>query len=411
MGTVAAVLLGLGTGVVGLFPGLHFSMVILFVGPWFMTLFSPSDALLGLASAVISSRCMHALAVVYHPVSGDNMASADPAQRLAAQGKGDVATAILSESLWVSTRIVVFLFAAITIYGLAADKNMIKEIMQALSFVSLPAILIWIGFTIYNAVNPVATILVMLASGGLGVVALNSPAVQGSQHAMTPLLTGLFALPVLLMTVMEKVPKNKRVHHRIKNESDEVPEDLKWFGMLVGLTSVVLPGLGTSSLTSIGQDMADTDAKYLTMAGFAESTGEMLALILGILGIASRSSDAAVIQKIMAAPEGIGLSAVFGVVLAGTMLVSCWMGIALMQKLSFPYKVMINLIPSKLQAGIVGTGMVWVVWAHTQTWGMGILLAGTLIHLGARQMKTGNQAFFACMIFPMLLSMLHIRAF
>lgn len=411
MSYLIAIVCGTLLGTVGLFPGLHFSMVLLMIGPWILSQFELAEGILAMVSAVMVARCMHTLAVVYHPVSGDNLASADPAQRMAARGQGKYATKLLGESLWTSTKFIAFGLGLCMLYNQIFHEDIIKGAMKMASFISIPAILFWIVFTIQKSRRKIGTVLVMLASAVLGVVALNAPAVEGSHHAMTPLLTGIFAFPVLLLTLLEKHSSSKKIQLE-KEPEQEHHEDIKWLGILIGLTSVVLPGIGTSSLTSLAQDMTESEGEYLTVAGFAEATGEVLALTLGILGLASRSSDAAVIQKIMEVHASeVQIDPAFGFILLAVLLLACYLGMKLTGFLSMPYRFMLNLVPVKLQALGVAISMIWVVWIHTSWWGIGIVAAGTLVHFGAREYRTSNQAFFACMVGPLLLSMLGIKLF
>lgn len=408
---VLAILSGLLLGMIALFPGFHFSMVLLTTGPWILAKFGLTGAILCMTSAACSAKAMHTLAVVYHPVSASNIASADPAQRLAASGQGKYATALMGESLWVSVQFMSIILGILLLVSQMNHVNIIKEITRLGAMLTLPAMAWWVYSVIQSSKEKIGTIVAMAASGILGVFALMSPQVEGSTHSMTPLLTGLFALPVLLGTLMEKHSSRKKIHLE-KQEELEIEPGIKVLGLLAGLVSVILPGLGTSSLVSVGQQYAETDADYLTMASFAESTGELLALVLGILSIASRSSDAAIIQQVIEKNCGeYAMNPAFGFLLIGTIVVSCWAGIRLTHVVSFPYRVLMNLIPVKLQALIVAITMIGLVWHHTEWWGLGILLAGTLIHLGAKKLYTSNQVFFACMVVPMVLSMLRINPF
>lgn len=408
------ILPALGAGVllgsIALFPGFHFAMVLMICGPWILTHFSLASSILCMASAVSIAKCMHTLAVVYHPVSADNIASADPAQRLAAGGQGRYATALMGDALWGSVQSASLVLGFVLLLGMVFEVNLIKNLTKFGINLAIPAILVWAVLLFVQSSNKLGTLMSFLASGCLGVFALMHPAVEGSSHAMTPLLTGLFAFPVLLATLFQK--HSRQTVTLEKQPEVEVHGLFKIFGFVVGLISVVLPGLGTSSLVSIGQDLTESDADYLTMAAFAESTGEVLALVLGIMSIASRSSDAAIIQQIIEKHSGeFALNPVFAFLLLGTLVVSCWIGLKLVKIVSFPYRVMLNLVPVKLQALIVASAMVWLVWHHTSMWGMGILVAGTLIHLGSKQMQASNQVFFACMTVPMILSMIHVNPF
>jgi len=407
-----ALLLGTGLGLLGLVPGLHYAMVLLFSGPWVLDTLGLEHGIVALVWSVGIARCMRTLTVVYHPVAADNLASADPAQRLRAAGQGKLATRIMSDGLWLAAVVVVVLVALGLLGSRFVGFDLFRAYLKGLSWISLPAFVGWFGFLVYRAKNKFSTVLVFAATGVLGAIALTHPSVRGSGVVMTPLLTGLFGLPILLLTLVDSSSSNQpsqAVHLEPVPERDH-PDELSWFGLFTGILSVTLPGLGTSSLISVGQDLAKDDAQYLRMAAVAESTGELLALCLGILLIADRSSDAAVISRLTTTTAGeYALGPQFPWAMLATLLAACWVGLRLTYALGFPYRLLMYAVPNKLQALAVAVGMVWIVWSHTGGWGIGVMLAGVLIHIGARRLGVPNQAFFACMVIPMCLSILNLN--
>ena len=411
MELLLALLYGTGLGMLALFPGFHFAMLLMTAGPWMLSRFSLAYGLVAMEWSVVIARSMHTLAVVYHPISGDQIASAKPAQRLAMSGQGIFATALMGDALKLGTLCTVITMLLLLGLGNFLHLNLVKSLLQSCMWLALPAFLGWAGFTAWIAQCKWETLAVMLASGILGVVALQHPAVQGASHAMTPLLTGLFGFPVLLLALFEQ---HRGAHKPLpKIVERETPAELKYFGLGMGLFSVLLPGLGISSLVSTGQTLVEDDSQYLTMACIAEDYGELLALVIGILGCGMRSSDAAVILRVVQThnPNGFTLGPVFPYLLLAALLAAMVVGLLLVRVLGFPYRFLMLVIPTKLQALLVACGMLWVVWSHTQVWGLMILSVGTLIHLGARQLGTPNQAFFACLVAPMALTLLGVHLF
>lgn len=400
---------GLALGLAGLVPGLHYAMVLLAAGPWVLSKFGIANGLLALVASVCAARAMHTLTVVYHPVAADQLASADPAQRLRAAGQGKFATLIMGESLWLSAVVVVAVVGVTTLIQHVLGINIIKSYLRYMGVLVIPAFLLWVGFMLWQAKNTWSTFLVFIASGILGVIALEHPSVRGSAQAMTPLLSGLFGIPILVMSILEK-PKNRK-EVTIEPVSERKHHDeLSKFGLLAGILSVSLPGLGTSSLVSTMQELAKDDAQYLRMASVAESTGELLALALGILTLADRSSDAAVISRIVtAAAQGYELGSQFPWAMLAVLAAASWVSLKLIPYVGIPYRFLMWVIPVKIQSITVAGGMLWVVWSHTGGWGINVVVAGSLIHFGARKLGVPNQAFFACMVIPMCLSILKIH--
>lgn len=404
---ITGLLAGLVLGLVGLIPGLHFAMVLLSVGPWLIQTLGLAEGILAMVAGVGVARAMHTLTVVYHPVAGDQIASADPAQRLRARGQGKYATEIMSDSLWTGAIIVISIVAISLILGIGTT-NPLKGYLKAFSILIVPAIPAWIVFTIYKAKNTWSTVLVFVASGILGIIALEHPSVKGSSQSMTPLLAGIFGLPILLSTMMQDESKPIKLEPiRVNHNGNDL---LNWIGASVGLLSVTLPGLGSSSLVSTMQDHAQDDAQYLRIASVAESVGELFALLLGILALASRSSDAAVISQVVRTSVGdYALGPQFPWIIMITLISAIWVGLRLVKLFGIPYRIMMNILPLKTQSILVALGVVWIVWSHTGSWGLSVMLAGTMIHFGARQLGTPNQAFFACIVVPMCISMLGIN--
>jgi len=402
-----ALVTGVLLGLAGLIPGLHYAMILLSAGPWILTTFGIANGMLAMVASVCMARAMHTLTVVYHPVAADQLASADPAQRLRAAGQGRYATEIMGESLWLGAVVTVTIVGVLILVNHITGIDIIKVYLRYMHVLTVPAFVAWFVYTVFKAKNTWGTILVFVASGILGVIALEHPSVKGSAQAMTPLLSGLFGIPILMSTLIEKKrhkpvevePVSTRKHH----------DELSRFGLLAGILSVSLPGLGTSSLVSTCQDLAQDDAQYLRMASVAESTGELLALAFGVLMISDRSSDAAVISRVITATTGeYALGSQFPWAMLAVLIAACWVSLKVIPFVGIPYRFLMWVIPSKIQSIAVAVGMLWIVWSHTGGWGINVVVAGSLIHFGARRLGVPNQAFFACMILPMCLSIFNI---
>ncbi len=383
-------------------------MILMVFGPGLISRSGILPGILGLVWAVAIARAMRTLAVVYHPVAADQLASADPAQRLSAKGQDRWATRIMGRSLVLGALVVCTLLGLGLFASGIAGQDMLKPIIKSLNWLMWPAIAIWLFLTVARARNKWETVLIFIASGALGVVGLMHPSVRGYSQAMTPVLTGLFGIPVLLMALFQ----GRAGQGSLPPEAEIEPSsEVVSFGVLAGLLSVVLPGLGTSSLVSAGEKLTKSDGDYLALASTAESVGELFALILGILAIAKRSSDAAVIGKLVAvATNGsqVAFGPAFPYLLLALMLMGTLAGNGLVKVVGPAYRTLITWIPQRLQALVVGTAMLWVVWTHSGAWGLQICLAGTLIHLGARWLRVPNQPFFAALVAPMVLSMLGV---
>jgi TctA family transporter len=395
-------------GLIALFPGFHFAMILMAAGPMIITKLGITKGLLTMAWSVCIARSAHCLAVPYHPVAGDQLASASPAQRLTAAGQGRLATRIMSRGLQIGAIASAGIVMILLVMSQITHHNWTKMLLKTAGSFTVPVFILFVVFTTIRSKNKAGTILVIFASAILGIVALDHPSIKGSSHAMTPLLTGLFGLPVLVLTLLEKHQGATTLQAEPVEDPDTSNNPIGTLGILVGMISVAIAGIGTSSVVSLVQDLVEDDGEYLKLASIAESTGELLALTLGLLSLCYRSSDAAVIQRILTDSSQYEVGAVFPYVLMGTMIAATIIGAATIRVLEGSYNKVVNLVPQKVQAIAIASGMAWIVYTHTGMWGMAIMLVGTLIHIGARQLHTPNQAFFACLIGPMLLTYLGI---
>lgn len=405
-----------GIGLIALFPGIHYALILMVLGPWLIKTFGAGPGLLGMAWSVVIARSCHSLSVVYHPVAADQIASAEPAQRLALKGQGQWATTVMGESLWLAVILVAVLmgFNSLVFWITGQQLNIFVNALKNSSWLTWPISVGWIGFVVSKAKRKKSTMLVLISSGLLGAVALLHPSIRGSSHAMTPLLLGLFSVPVLITTLRQNHGKNLRELGQdleLSQDPEKDPgEELKWLAIVIGLASVLLPGIGTSSLVSMGQGMTQSDSDYLALASLSEGFGEILAMVTGILGIANRSADASVINRILLTNNNIGpqLSNSFIYILLITLVCGTWLGLTLVHYIGPAYRYLVEIIPQKFQAMVILACVLVIVWVTSGYWGLGIVLVGTLIHLGAKQLSCPNQAMFSCLLVPMGLETLGI---
>lgn len=396
-------------GMLALIPGLHWGLSLLTLGALLCTKLGVNTGLMAIIWSVGVSKAAHTIAVVHHPVSVETIASAAPAQRLAAMGLDWWALTIMNKSLWISTLVVSGIICLLWSWQLLLGFPLVKEAVTVGSMIMWPAIITWFLVTVYTANNKLATLMVLISSGLLGVLALDHPAVRGSEQMMTPLLTGIFAIPIVVLSFFSKV-SDRRIRCTIKPH--RIKAEFKVLGPVLGLLGTLVPGLSASSVVSIAQGVTKDEGDYLTLTTCAESTGELMALVLGIMAISSRSSDVALLGQALQYASITYQPTNWVPYLMSLLLIgSVWMGNTLVEFISPMYRWVVHVIPMKLQALAVGSGALWVVWTHTGLIGMVVVLIGTVIHLTARQYGVSNQSFFSVLTFPMIVTSLKIDLF
>jgi len=398
-------LFGVGLGLLALFPGLHYALVMAWAAPWLVQRFGLPDTLLCLLTAFGCAKGMHTLAVVYHPVAADQIASASPAQRLAHAGRGRLATRVMGTGLWIATLWVCAGFLLLAgldrITGTGSGWWLRRAIdMRAWMW---PVIIGWAGFTVWRSPHKLGTLVTMGACGLVGYWALWGSALLGNSHVLTPLLSGIFALPVLWQSFWQR--GGRRPERGDDAEDEALDPSAPLVGAGIGLASVGLPGIGASSLVSVFEGVLGTDVSYMYLSQIAESSGEIGALMIGLLGLAERSATSAMLGQTLL-EHGLSWEPGPGFLWTGLLHVvgGVWAGLQLVRLLGPGYRWLVHAVPMKLQALVVGAWVVRSIWEHTSFQGLSLALAGMLIVLGARQFRIPNQALFMCLVAPMACS-------
>jgi TctA family transporter len=314
---------------------------------------------------------------------------------------------IMSKSLWISTLaasgVVCSLWTLEVLWGIPA----LKQIMWVGSVITWPVLILWGTVTVLQSSSRLSTIFIMLCCGTLGVISLDHPAVRGHSQMITALLSGVFAIPILWLSFWQSNKKGRVRYSGLKPHPIE--GRFKQLGPLIGLFAVAIPGLSASSAVSVFARTTSDEGEYLTLTSTAEGSGELFGLALALIGIAYRSSDAALLdQALRLGSITYQPNPQFPYLIGLTLLGSVWVGNNVVGWISPLYRWLVHAIPMKIQSLVVGTAGLWVVWEHTGVPGLLVVLVGTLIHLGGRMMGVPNQAFFACMIVPMAVTSLGI---
>jgi putative membrane protein len=239
---IIGVLFGL---VAGLLPGLHPNNIIpIILGLSF--LFGPLPAaIILLSSGVVNSFVSFIPSILLGAPEDSNVLGVLPGHKLLLQGRGYEAiklcvTGCFGGVLFSTLTLPLFVFFVPILY------NFIRPNVQwILIFVVLYMILSERGK------NKIYSLIVFIATGILGLIVLNNL----SDDMLFPLLTGLFGLPMLLLSIFEKskLPESFSFEEE-KIERKSLLSCIS-IGSLAGIIAGLLPGVGATQSTIMTQQV------------------------------------------------------------------------------------------------------------------------------------------------------------
>jgi len=290
-----ALALGIVLGVVcGILPGLHPNNTIPFV-LGFSFLFEPVQAAIILIAAGVSNSFVNFIPSIFvgAPDAGSEL-SALPGHRMMMQGRG-------------------FEAVRLTVIGGLGAVFLSILLLPVFSFVFpllyrlMRPVLHWILLAVvfYMVVGEEGTkgkmlaVYVLLVSGLLGYLLLD---VLSIRDPLLPMLSGLFGLPMLLLSVKDKVRLPEGMSFGYESIGRKAILSSVSVGSIAGMLAGLLPGVGSSQATVIAQEAVGekSDKKFLmAIGGVAVSDVIYSVLALYLLGNA-RSGIAVAVGNLMA---------------------------------------------------------------------------------------------------------------
>lgn len=243
-----ALVLGIALGIVcGLLPGIHPNTLIPVIAG-FSFLFDPlSAAIILVAAGIANSFVAFIPSILLGAPESENALAVLPGHRLLLQGRGYEAIKLtviggLFSVLFVLLTLPLFVLFVPTLYNF---------IRPNIHFV-LAAVVIYMILSEKLWKEKAFALAVFVLSGLLGLIALKSY----SSEVLFPLLTGLFGLPLLFMSIYKKV----KLQESIRFEEEPLPKKQIFsssvIGSLAGVFAGLLPGIGSTQATVLAQEAA-----------------------------------------------------------------------------------------------------------------------------------------------------------
>lgn len=285
---ILSLLIGIVFGIVaGLLPGLHPNNTIpMILGMSF--LFGPlSTAVILVTSGVANSFINFIPSILLGAPEDSTALGVLPGHRLLMEGRGYEAI-----KLCVMGSLGGVLFSVITLPLFVYTIPPLYEAIRPHVHWLLIAV---IGYMVLSerGKNKFLGLFVFLLSGFLGLVVLNNFA----DSALFPLLTGLFGLPMLLMSIFEKTSLPENFSYEEENLERKNILSCISIGSLGGIIAGLLPGLGATQSTMLTQQAfgkKEGDGREFLVSIGAITTCDIVYSILALWMIGNPRSGIAV---------------------------------------------------------------------------------------------------------------------
>ena len=295
---IIAIVLGCLMGVItGLTPGLHINLVAL-------VLFSISPVLLGytnviaVASFIIAMSITHTftdfISATYLGAPSDDTAMVVmPAHRLLLEGKGHEAIRLATIGSLLCL-ILTIIISPLLIFAVPIIFSSLKAYVGWI----LLAVIIFMILREETHDKKFWAFAVVMLSGILGLAVFNTPNLK---DPLLPMLSGLFGVSVLLLSLSQKVvlPLQKTTE-MIKVKAKDTVKSLA-SGVLSGSLVSIFPGLGPAQAAVIsGQFVKRTDTySYLILVGGINTVSMILSLVTLFTIEKARNGSIIVVQQLM----------------------------------------------------------------------------------------------------------------
>jgi len=288
--------LGIGIGIfAGLMPSMHvntllpilFSFSLFFDNPYYLSVLIVSTAITEIFVNFISSIFIGA-------PEEDTALSILPGHRLLLEGRGYEAiklTVIGGIGALILTLILISFFAQFFDYLYKLSRPFIHWLIIF--------VVIFMIISEKKIKKMLSAILIISLSGLLGIIALNSSLNQ--QNILFPILTGLFGLSTLLISISERssIPKQNENENLDISKKDIVKSI--FLGSIAGILVGFLPAIGISEAATMVQYLGGTGKArsfLITLSGI-NAGNEVFSLISLYLVGNPRSGASVAIQKVL----------------------------------------------------------------------------------------------------------------
>ncbi|MFH1105883.1 MAG: tripartite tricarboxylate transporter permease [Candidatus Aenigmatarchaeota archaeon] len=291
-----AMLIGIPLGVAtGLVPGLHVNTLVAIILPFYPMLPFSNYFVVSLFASVLITHVFVSFipSIFLGAPDPETSLSVLPGHKMLLEGRGLEAiklTVIGSLGALIASLVLIFLFSGFFVSTYEFSRNYLHYILLAVVAYMVSRELP--GKRLY-------ALMIFMLSGILGFLVLQSSIVP-QQHALFPVLSGLFGVSTLLLSINRKgnIPAQKTGRIFI-GKSDLAKSIL--IGSLAGMVVGLLPGIGSTQATIISQQMFSLFGAEKFLVAMAGINAADSVFSLGSLHLVGnpRSGVSVAVEKVM----------------------------------------------------------------------------------------------------------------
>lgn len=391
-------LLGVGLGIfLGIMPGMHINNLLPLI--LFLSLamgLEPLHTAILIVSTAIAEIFMNFIPSVFLGApEEDTSLSVLPGHRLLLEGRGYEAIKLV-----VIGGIGALIFTLIIASIFAKFFVQLYPIVRSYLHYLLVLVIAFMVLTEKNLKTMLSALLIIILSGFLGLVALNSTI--SNQNILFPVLAGLFGISTLIVSISQRteIPKQVDVKEQKLNISTLDLIKSIAFGGFSGILVGFLPAIGISTAATITQQlggMGETRSFLVTLGGI-NVANEVFSLITLFLVGNPRSGPSVAIQRILGSINFLDLLLLIGAICFTSGIVAIltlWLGRKIpkyLEKLNYR-KLCIGVILFLVVMIFLFTGFLGLLVAFTST-SIGLLC----VYLGVRRSHC-----MGCLLIPAII--------
>lgn len=384
--------LGILAGIVaGLIPGIHTNtiaaiLVALYFMPGFREI-DPSYFIVFVASMAITNTFFDVFPSLFLGIPSAEIYALLPGHRMVKEGRGYEALSISACGSFMGFFISILLCLGVILIDCLTNINLIESVYNFIKDYIFWILLAIVLVLVITDKNKIWALIMVLTSGLFGLVALGFPKVphpDSAFNAIFPALVGIFGMPGLLSSMLEK---NDNLATQIEDNLEKLSDKKSsFFGTFGGMITGLLPGLGSANAAAcllLIQEFRNKKEKensrlnqkqYLTIISSIGTADALFSIVALYFISKSRSGASVAIEQIVSSINISSIMAIFG-----AMAISSVVAFYLIHLIKGVIIEFFGKVAYKALTLAVIVFLVLVTFLTTGLWGIIILIIATIL--------------------------------
>lgn len=384
--------LGILAGIAaGLIPGIHTNTIAaILVALYFMPDFreiDPSYFIVFVASMAITNTFFDVFPSLFLGIPSAEIYALLPGHRMVKEGRGYEALSISACGSFMGFFISILLCLGVILIDCLTNINLIESVYNFIKDYIFWILLAIVLVLVITDKNKIWALIMVLTSGLFGLVVLGFPKVphpDSAFNAIFPALVGIFGMPGLLSSMLEK---NDNLATQIEDNLEKLSDKKSsFFGTFGGMITGLLPGLGSANAAAcllLIQEFRNKKEKensrlnqkqYLTIISSIGTADALFSIVALYFISKSRSGASVAIEQIVSSINISSIMAIFG-----AMAISSVVAFYLIHLIKGVIIEFFGKVAYKALTLAVIVFLVLVTFLTTGLWGIIILIIATIL--------------------------------